>query len=506
MSYRINLLSYFDELISNVNENRLAVIEGDKTITIKELYEASRKFASYISKCTELKRNQVIAVFLPKGIDCVIANLGILFSGNAFLNLDIKNPKERLQGIVSHCNVDTIISSSNINTSIFEKKIINIDDVHYSDQEPQKLSYQNIIDTDPLCVINTSGSTGIPKAVMLSHRGMIDFIEAVKKENLLSSSEVIGSLSPAFFDIYAFELCMLLVWGSTIVVIPDSLTAFPIKILEILKKHSVSYIFWVPTIMVNITNRDLLSEIDLPSLKKVWFAGEVFPTPKFKYWAEKLPNTEFVNMYGPIEIHVDCLYYKVPRDVSPDRPLPIGKPFFNTSVMLLKEDKTEALPGEEGELCIRGSSLAHGYYNDPEKTQKVFIQNPLNSSYPEKIYCTGDLAKIGEDGNYIFLGRKDTLIKRMGYRIELSEIEHVVVNSILGIKNACVIYHSDSKDLILYYEADEMIDDSILKKKLLEKLPRYMIPNVFCFLEQMPRNPNGKIDRKTLKEWKYNNK
>lgn len=122
MSYRINLLSYFDELISNVNENRLAVIEGDKTITIKELYEASRKFASYISKCTELKRNQVIAVFLPKGIDCVIANLGILFSGNAFLNLDIKNPKERLQGIVSHCNVDTIISSSNINTSIFEKK------------------------------------------------------------------------------------------------------------------------------------------------------------------------------------------------------------------------------------------------------------------------------------------------------------------------------------------------------------------------------------------------
>lgn len=502
MGYRINLLSYFDELYDKATKDQIAVVEGDKSISICDLYENSRKFASYIQKLTDNKRNQVIAVFLPKGIDCVIANLGIIFSGNAFLNLDVKNPKERLQGIVNHCKIDTIISNSNLNTSIFNQTIINLDKIYYSKLDEENLLYQYNIDTDPLCVINTSGSTGIPKAVMLSHRGMIDFIEAVKKEKLITSNEVIGSLSPSFFDIYVFELCMLLVWGSKIVVIPDTLSAFPIKILEILKQQCVSYIFWVPTIMVNISNRDLLSELELPTLKKVWFAGEVFPTQKFKYWAEKLPNTEFVNMYGPIEIHVDCLYYKVPHDINTDRPLPIGKPFFNTSVLILKEDKTEAMQGEEGELCIRGSSLALGYYNDSEKTQKAFIQNPLNSTYPEKIYCTGDLVKLSDDGNYVFLGRKDTLIKRMGYRIELSEIEHVVVNSNIGIKNACVVYHSDSKDLILYYESDQRIEDALLKKKLLEKLPRYMVPTVFIFLEQLPRNSNGKIDRKLLKERK----
>ncbi len=506
MSYRINVLDYFEELVSSGFDG-IAVVEGEKSISFRSLYDQAKVLALSLQNRCNQKTNQIIAVYTHKSIETVISDLAILMSGNYFLNLDVKNPEARIKGIVEHCKVNLIISRSNLKNDFFDEQSIfcpfdeiSIFSNKLVDHKGVFLNYKKLVDTDPLCVINTSGSTGIPKAVLLSHRGIIDFIEAVKKENLISGAETIGSLSPSFFDIYLFELCMLLVWGSKLVIIPESMAVFPIKMLELMKKESVSFIFWVPTVMVNIANNDLLSAVTLTDLKKVWFAGEVFPSKKFKYWAEKLPCTEFVNMYGPIEIHVDCLFYKVEKGLTYDKPLPIGKPFFNTSILLLDDENQVVKDGEEGELCIRGSSVALGYYNDPEKTAKAFVQNPINTFYPETIYKTGDLVKKGKDGNYLFLGRKDTLIKRMGYRIELAEIEHIVVNKISNIKNCCVIYKSDSKDLVLFYESEVLLPPASIKKDLMKYLPRYMLPTIFNHLDKMPKNPNGKIDRRMLKE------
>lgn len=510
--YHINVTEYLDENINDFSDS-IAVIEADKRITFSNLFSLSKELSIQISKRLNGQTNKIVAILLPKGINSVIANLAVMYSGNAYMNLDTKNPKDRLNLIIAQVKPELIISEVKYNYDLkdnnkwfncFER--LNDYECPFKDNitEPDKndnSDYRScLIDTDPCCVINTSGSTGVPKAVILNHRSFIDFIEAVKKTGFISRNEVIGSLSPTVFDIYSFELCMLMAWGATMVVIPDSYAAFPAKLLQLMSDNKVSYAFWVPTIMVNIANMKLLDSIELPYLRMVWFAGEVFPTAKFNYWRKKLSQCRFVNFYGPIEITLDCLYHEIVEALSDDEPIPIGKPFRNTSVFLLDEENKPAKTGEEGELYIRGSSLAMGYLNNEVKTNAAFIQNPLNSSYPELVYKTGDIAILNENGDYIFKGRKDTLIKRLGYRIELSEIEHVLVDRLKIVKNCCVLYSVETKDLILVYEAEEEVSLGALKKAMGSLLPKYMIPTKAYFLSQLPRNQNGKIDRNLLKE------
>jgi amino acid adenylation domain-containing protein len=500
--YHINIVEFLAE-IPDKCLSTVAVKDEERELTFGQLQNAVVAYAHSLQSLFENHVNEVVGVLMPKGIETVIADLAILLSGNAYMNLDPKNPAERLRVISDHCKLAYVISDLPCADDLIGTATHLIAPPNLTHNAEHSdiccFNYRKLIDTDPLCVINTSGSTGIPKSVLLSHRGMIDFIEEVRAEKLLNGPETIGSLSPAFFDIYAFELCQMLAFGSTLVILPESLAAFPLKLLERARDAGVSYIFWVPTIMVNIANSDLLAYVSLPDLKKVWFAGEVFPTSKYNYWASHLSGAEFVNLYGPIEISVDCLFYRVRGNLPEDEPIPIGKPFRNTGVVLLRDDGTPAADlHEEGELCIRGSSLAHGYFNDPDKTAKVFIQNPLNSSYPELIYRTGDYVRLGADGNFRFLGRRDTLVKRMGYRIELSEIEHIAVDRLKLFGNCCAVYHPETKDLTLFYEGANGLSQGEIKKALLSQMPRYMVPNHFVKLDSMPRNPNGKIDRRSL--------
>ena len=333
----------------------------------------------------------------------------------------------------------------------------------------------------------------------MNHKSFIDFTERSFEAFNITENEIIGSLSPLVFDIYSIELLFLMAKSVTMVLIPDNLSAFPIKILEILKKNSVSFLFWVPTIMVNIANMDLLSKIDLNSLKIIWFAGEVFPTRQFNYWRKKLPNVIFANLYGPIEITLDCTYFIVEREISDDEPIPIGYAYKNTDVLILNDKDELATQGEEGELCVRGTSLAMGYYNNPEKTAAAFVQNPLNKSYPEIIYRTGDVVFTNERGEIVFKGRKDNLIKHLGYRIELDEIEHIVINTLKIVKNGCVVYNKNKKEITMFYENEIEITPAEFRNKIGTMLPKYMIPTVYYRVDLLPRNANGKIDRLALK-------
>jgi non-ribosomal peptide synthetase component F len=259
----------------------------------------------------------------------------------------------------------------------------------------------------------------------------------------------------------------------------------------------ISFIFWVPTIMVNIANLGLLGSADLGKLKKIFFAGEVFPTKHLNVWRKHLPEALFVNLYGPIEITVDCTYYVVDREFRDDEPLPIGFACRNTSILILDENDQPAHDNQPGELCVRGSSLALGYWNDPEKTAKAFVQNPLNKHYPELIYRTGDLVCRNDRQEILFLGRKDYQIKHLGYRIELGEIEHLVTSTGL-VDNACVLYHRERKEITLFFEAKDKVPPSTIRQGLAAVLPKYMLPTAFRQMEALPRNPNGKIDRQGL--------
>jgi len=422
------------------------------------------------------------------------------------MNLDVKAPIERINNILilvqpvifitnkQYFDVIKLILPDSI-------KVCFIDDEYSFDEKQEEFLLKrlsNLIDTDPYCIINTSGSTGTPKGVVLNHKSFFDFTEWSIDTLKIGEHEIIGSLSPAVFDIYSHELCMMMSRGSTIVLLPEHLSAFPIKILEILKKEKVSYIFWVPTIMVNIANMDLLSKIDLPELKTVWFAGEVLPTKQYNYWHKHLPNTRFINLYGPIEITLDCTYFIVDREFDDSEPLPIGFACRNTSLLILNENNRQCKQGEEGELCVRGTSLAMGYYNNWEKTLAAFTQNPLNTKYPEIIYCTGDIVVENESGEIMFKGRRDTLVKHLGYRIELGEIEHVVVNTLKLAPNACAIYQQQAKEIVLVYELDTEISAADFRKQIGQCLPKYMIPTKYVRIDKMPMNANGKMDRLKL--------
>lgn len=501
---QLNVLTYFEEGAAKSYPNKVAVVDGDSEITFAELQMQAKKLARRLVNRADVT-NQPVIVFLPKSAAIIIADLAILYSGNIYSNVDTKLPIQRLTNILKNVSPRLVITSRALAAEIVqagyeEEKILLVEDESEQLEDFSFIDrrFERVIDTDPVCIINTSGSTGTPKGVTLTHRGTIDFMDWVFDTFDFDDQFIIGSLSPFYFDIYTLELFLCLSKGAKLVIIPESSAVFPAKLMELLVEKEINFLFWVPTIMVNIANLGLLDKLDLPNLRTVFFAGEVFPTRHLNMWRRALPQASFVNLYGPIEIHVDCTYYIIEGEMSDDEPLSIGYPCRNTDILILDADDKLCADDEQGELCVRGSSLALGYWNDPEKTAKAFVQNPLNTRYTELIYRTGDLAIRRSDGRIFLAGRRDYQVKHMGYRIELPEIEHQVL-AIDGIANACVLYNQQKKAITLFYQPSAgEVPPATIRQALSKIFPKYMLPTVIHSMNQLPMNPNGKIDRNGL--------
>jgi amino acid adenylation domain-containing protein len=502
---QINTIDYFEKGALLKCRAKLAIKDQNRSVTFAEMGRYAKNCAALILKKAD-SYNRPIPVFLPKSAENIVADLGILYSGNAYANLDVKSPPQRLKGMLDNLNPSVIVTSAAQAPAlraldIPEDRLLLIEQAMVSDELYDNnlllKRLERVIDTDPYCFIHTSGSTGIPKGVALSHRCTIDFVDWAFDRLNLNGNEIMGSLAPIYFDAYTLEFCLCLAKGATWMVVPEGLAMFPPKLVEFVANNPINFIFWVPTIMVNIANLDLLAKIKLDRLTKVFFIGEVFPTKHLNYWRRHLPQTMFVNLYGPIEITVACTYFIVDREFSDDDKLPVGFACRNTEILILNEQNQLTKGDEPGEICVRGSSLALGYYNNPERTAKGFVQNPLNPYYPELIYRTGDLGYWNDRGEVMFLGRRDFQIKHLGYRIELGEIEHAVLQ-VDGIKNCCVVYNQNKKEITLFYECEKELAPAFIREKLTVALPKYMLPTVFNHMELMPRNPNGKIDRQKL--------
>ena len=484
----------------------------DKTIyedinrksTYKEFVQSTKKIGSALAKKIN-NINKPIAIYIDRSVTCLETMMGVTYSGNYFTVLDIKSPKERIDSILNTLpDVSIIVEKKNVDkikNFDFHGKIYIYEEL-INENINQEILYSirnKIIDTDPMYMQFTSGSTGVPKGIVISHRSLITYAISIKETFNIYENTKFGSEAPFYFSLSTLDTYTTMISGATMVIIPKVYFSFPIKLLQFLKEKEINTIYWVPSALCIVANLKALDEVELPNLKRVMFVGEVMPIKQLNIWMEHLPNATFINLYGPTEITDVCTYYVVDRKFKIEESLPIGKSFNNCDVLILKDDETRAKVGEEGELCVRGSFLSLGYYNNPEKTSKSFVQNPLNKAYPEIIYRTGDIVKENEKGEIIYISRKDFQIKHMGYRIELGEIESVV-NNIEGIIACACVYDMQNKKIILFYEAKKTLEEKELIKQIKDNLLNYMWPNEIHRLDKMVYNANGKIDRVKLKD------
>ncbi|ELJ7112589.1 AMP-binding protein, partial [Campylobacter upsaliensis] len=408
--------------------------------------------------------------------------------------LDEKMPLERIEKIIKVLKPKAFITSKSLNLKLDLPTLYTEDFESYErDEEALIKARLKHIDTNLLYVFFTSGSTGLPKGVSISHKSVIDYAFWVSEEFELDENEIIANQAPLYFDNSILDIFPTIKEGGSVHLVPNSLFAFPLKVLEYLENEGVNTIFWVPSVLIYFANTQALEKFKLEKLKKVLFCGEIMPNKQLNYWRTHLPHTLFANLYGPTEITDVCCFYKVDREFKDDELLPIGKACKNTELLVFDENKNfinEA--GKKGELFVRGTSLSLGYYNDIEKTKAAFIQNPLHHNYLDLLYKTGDIVAYNEFGELLCYGRLDNQIKFKGHRIELGEIE-AVLNSHEKIKNSACIFKDDK--LIAFYESEEELD---LKGFCKQKLPPYMIASSFVRVEKFALNANGKIDRKVL--------
>lgn len=430
-----------------------------------------------------------------------------MYSGNIFNNLDVKTPLERISNVLNMLKPVAIVTScQHVEKldSVADCPIIDLDKADWQTAtlplEVQERRLATIIDTTPFGLVNTSGSTGTPKSVLLSYGGISDYTQWAIEKGGFSSDTVAGVIMSVVFDVYIFEQCLMMMAGSSMVLLDKQLAMFPVKMMTACQEKGVNFLFWVPTVLTNVAKLGILDKYLLPNLRVVWFAGEVMPTVWINKWRQVYPQVVFANLYGPCEITITCTYYELERELADDEPVPMGSPRENVDVFLLDYDNNElCAPGVEGEICVGGSQLALGYYNNPEKSAEVFVQNPTNHSYYERIYRTGDVGVVNERGEMIFLGRRDSLIKIHGNRVELGEIEHVAVNVLQVVANCAIAYDHERSRMIMFYEGNDKVTATELKKALATQLPSYMLPSEYVAMSQLPHNPNGKIDRNLLK-------
>lgn len=472
-------------------------------------YKDVTAYAKALGTCFALigPRGKAVAVVMEKCKEAIVGFMGTVYSGNFYVPIDTKMPDDRIRKIFDVVD-PLVVLTDNVNYERMKgagEKVILFTDAIKTDVDEDVLMAirRKAIDVDPVYALFTSGSTGIPKGVVCCHRSIIDYAEWLVDTFDFNERTIFGNQTQFYFSMSVLDIYATIRCGAELHVIPQGLFTFPVKLLEHMNKYKINSIYWVPTALCTVANLRALNKVQMPYLKKILFAGELMPTKQLNIWRKHLPEALYVNLFGPTEITDIGVYYIVNREFSDDEPIPIGTTCDNVDALILNENGQEVKDGEIGELCIRGSFLALGYYNNLVKTNEVFIQNPSNLHFPELIYKTGDLVSVNTYGELMYHGRKDFQIKRRGNRIELGEIE-AAAGGIDGIEMNVCIYDDIKQKIIFFYKGEEIAEDKLVRE-LREKIPEYMQPDRYIRLENLPCNSNGKIDRKQLlSEWKTN--
>ena len=498
-----SVLSWLDETAKRL-PNKLALQDISGNITYQEYRSKSLAIAYKIVELNKGEMKKPIVVYLEKGKEVLVSFMGVAYSGCFYSPIDTEMPQSRVDKILEVLKPEIVITTNKLKTN-FEKfnfygsYIIYEETICSEEDETAVKPYtEKIIDTDLLYVLFTSGSTGVPKGVSICHRSVIDYTDWVTETFNITQKDTFGNQAPFYFDNSILDIYSCMKTGATLNIIPKKLFFQPVPLLEYIKYNKINTIFWVPSALIVVSKLKAFRNVDLSdTLKRVLFCGEVMPNKQLNIWRKFLPNVTYANLYGPTEITDACTYYIVDREFSDDEPLPIGIPMSNTDILVLNDEDKLVTDDEVGELCVRGTSLAMGYYNNSEKTRSAFVQNPLNKAVPEIIYRTGDLVRYNEYREIIYISRKDFQIKHLGHRIELGEIE-TAISSLEEVTLNCCLYDEKNQKIVLFVDAQ--VDRDYIKERIEKLVPEYMIPGKVIYLENMPINANGKIDRIKLKE------
>ena len=481
---------------------RTAVLDDSKAYTYEAYYGLTRRIGSGLAAAAG--QRQPGGGYMEKCADAVAVFMGAVWAGCFYSCLNTELPGARLQQIVSVLEPGVIVTQQSLldrARELFPRtRILTVESLSEErvDADLLDLRQARAIDTDVLYVNFTSGSTGVPKGIAVGNRSVMDFIDCFVPLFGIDCTDVIANQAPFDFDVSVKDIYSALHAGAALAVVPRRLFSAPTQLIDFLCDTGTTTMIWAVSALCLITGFHALDYRTPETVKRIIYSGEVMPLKALKEFRQHLPDVLYVNVYGPTEITCNCTYHILEKDRDYAEGVPIGVPFPNEDVFLLdEENRLVEDPDIEGEICVRGTALALGYYRNPEQNGAHFVQNPLNPNYPERIYRTGDLGKYNDRGELVFSGRKDFQIKYMGHRIELEEIERAM-NAIDGVERACCLFDEKRSRLKGFYVGS--IDKDALHGAMKKDMPAFMVPGILRQVEAMPLTKNGKIDRKKLAE------
>jgi amino acid adenylation domain-containing protein len=515
------LLHHLLERSAVRNPARVAVVDGERRLTYGELDEQSWRLAHLLVD-VGVKRGDRIGIYLDKSLEAVVAIYGVLKAGAAYVPFDPRAPVARLAYMARDCGLsvllsgvdkaeswggllsqgaplETVLALNGEAPELAGTRILTASAL--TDRPGDPLSVR-AIDQDLAYVLYTSGSTGEPKGVTISHRSALVFLEWAVDLLSVGSRDRLSSHAPFHFDLSVFDLFGAAHAGASVAIVPPETAMFPVGIGRFINDHQITVWYSVPSILTMLAVRGGLEEGVFPMLRTIVFAGEVFPTKFLRRLMKLLPHVEFYNWYGPTETNV-CTSYRVPLlPEEQDEDIPIGSAIANTDTFVVTDEGRRATRGEVGELYVRGATVMQGYWGDPQRTARVLVEDPFGGEFPDPVYRTGDLVREDEVGNYRFRGRRDAQIKSRGYRIELGEIE-TALNAHPGVVESAVTAVPDelvTNRIKAFAVVRGLIGKAELVRWCADRIPRYMIPEVFEFVDELPRTSTGKIDRQALSQ------
>jgi amino acid adenylation domain-containing protein len=509
--------------------DRNAIVLKDRAMTYGELHQRSSRISSALIDMGVAPGDRV-GIFMNKSIESLVFLFGILKAGAAYVPIDYLAPLNRIEYIIKNCEIrimfttrdgarklfpffetsssldKIVVSGTDAGVSLDQHKCLEVlrADELLSEGEC-RLGRFDISDSNPAYILHTSGSTGMPKGVGLSHLNSLTFVKMAADFFQIEKEDRLACHAPLQFDLTVFDIFVAVGKGATIMLVPENLSVFPMKLAQFMDEERITVWNSVASVLSLLAEHGRMERFRFDSLKTVIFSGDILPVKYLRKLKNTMSKARFYNVYGQTEAN-SSTYYQVtgiPEDEG--WRIPIGKPFPNFEVFALGDDnEIVKRPGQIGELYVRSSSVAVGYWNDEGKTSEAFVTDPGSCLANRKVYKTGDLVTLDENKDYLFLGRKDQQVKCRGYRIQLNEIE-TVLNNHPAIKEAVVVAIPDElvgNRIISHVSTINGIEvtEHELFNYCNKTLPMYMLPEKIIFHEKLPKTPTGKTDRKMLRE------